>query len=345
MTLVKHKQAPPPVKVTEILHAAWAIEILRTALKLKVFRVLADRPKTARQVAQDISADERGVVAVLDALVALNFLTKTRAEAGEYSIAQNEHGEAARHYLDPDSHLFLGQMFEQNQELMQAWHNLDQVVKSGKPSLEVNLDAKAEQFFPALAEAIFPLSFAAAQAVASKLGVDKPGKEWRILDVASGSAVWSIPFAEANTSVKVDALDFPDVLKVTKAFTARYGVGDRYGYIEGNWKDAKVKEDQYDVILLGHILHSEGFEKSKSLIEHCFKWLKKGGKLVVGEFIANDQRSGPPFAMMFAVNMYVATTEGCVFSESELKKLLADAGFKNAERMGQESPVMIAEKA
>lgn len=344
MATVKYKQAPPPVKVTEIMHAVWAYQIVRASAKLGIFRILKERAKSAAAVANEVSASEQGLVVLLDALVALNFLSKTKAQSGEYSIAANEHGEAARFYLDPESHLFLGRMFENHGELALAWENIAEIVKSGKPAMEVNLDHKAEEFFPELAGAIFPLSYAAAQALAAKFGVDKPGREWRVLDVAAGSGVWSIPFAQANSAVKVDALDFPEVLKVTRDFAARYEVADRYGYIEGNWREAKVQEGRYDVILLGHILHSEGKEKSQSLLEHCFKWMKSGGKIVIGEFITNDMRSGPLFPMMFAVNMYLATSAGCVFTESELKKMLTDAGFKNPERMGQESPVTIAEK-
>lgn len=73
-----------------------------------------------------------------------------------------------------------------------------------------------------------------------------------------------------------------------------------------------------------------------------------GGKLVIAEMIANNDRGGPPFAMLFGVNMLINTTQGCVFTDSELNEMLCAAGFVKPYRMPIEempySPIMIAHK-
>lgn len=210
--------------------------------------------------------------------------------------------------------------------------------------MEVNKDLQAEEIFPKLAEAIFPNSYATARQVATLLKTDKIKTEWLVLDLAAGSAVWSIPFAEASPKVKVDALDFDAVLKVTKHFTNKFAVQDRYAFITGNWRDVQLKENTYDIVILGHILHSEGRDVSKALLKRCFDVMKPGGRLVVAEMISNDDRSGPVFPIMFALNMFLATTEGCVFTESELKDLVEEAGFKKPYRLAPDHVVVIAEK-
>ena len=155
--------------------------------------------------------------------------------------------------------------------------------------------------------------------------------------------------ARANKGVKVDVLDFPKVLEMTKTFTTKFEVADQYKNIEGNWSDVKFERAAYDIIILGHILHSEGRDRSKELIAECFEALKPGGKLVIAEFIANDDRTGPPQALLFEINMLINTDKGCVFSEGELKKLLRDQGFQIAERLElplfeKQSPIVIATK-
>lgn len=123
---------------------------------------------------------------------------------------------------------------------------------------------------------------------------------------------------------------------------------DRYSYITGNWRDVKWNTNVYDVIVLGHILHSEGEKLSRELIERSFAATKPGGKLVIAEMIANNDRGGPPFAMLFGINMLINTTQGCVFTDSQLSEMLSTAGFVKPYRTAIEetpfSPIMIAHK-
>jgi ubiquinone/menaquinone biosynthesis C-methylase UbiE len=184
----------------------------------------------------------------------------------------------------------------------QTWAQLTEVVRTGQPVARVNEQAGAEEFFPALAESIFPMSYAVAGMVAKDLAAVNQG-EVHILDVAAGSGVWTIPLAQANKSAKVDALDFPAVLKVTEKITAKQKVGDQYSYLSGDWRAVAWQEGWYDIIVLGHILHSEGLQESKKLLARCYQSLKSGGKIVVAEFLCNDLRDGPPAAAMFELNM------------------------------------------
>lgn len=344
MTAVKQKPILPPSRINEIMYAMWPAQALKAATQHGLFEALDKEAKDAEAVAKKVKCDVRGTQLLLDAMVSLGFLSKTGEKNCKYSIADTETGELARVYLNAKSPLFMGPWFTQGDELGKMWRNLPEVVKTGKPVMEVNKDVHAEEIFPKLAEAIFPNSYAAARQVATLLKTDSIKTEWLVLDLAAGSAVWSIPFAEASPKVKVDALDFPAVLKVTKHFTDKYGVQDRYAFISGNWRDTHIENDKYDIVILGHILHSEGKEVSKVLLKRCFEVMKPGGRLVVAEMIANDQRTGPVFPLMFALNMYLATSEGCVFSEGELKEIIEEAGFKKAYRLAPDHVVVIAEK-
>ena len=48
------------------------------------------------------------------------------------------------------------------------------------------------------------------------------------LDLASGSGVWGIALAQASSHVAVHAVDWPDVLPVTRRVADRFGVGERF---------------------------------------------------------------------------------------------------------------------
>ena len=102
----------------------------------------------------------------------------------------------------------------------------------------------------------------------------------------------------------------------------------------------------YDVAILGHILHSEGEERSRKLLKKTFRALKSGGVIAIAEWLVNDQRTEPLHALMFAVQMLVNTEKGDTFSFNEIKSWLEDAGFRKVRRLEAPgpSPLILATK-
>jgi ubiquinone/menaquinone biosynthesis C-methylase UbiE len=341
MALTKEKRLAPPMRISGLLQGQWANRILRTAVELDLFTALkVSDGLPAADLAAKLKVDNSGLVHILNALVALEFLSHS---GDRYQLV-----ELAENYLVKDSPLFVGDYILQKGALDAAWERLTEAVKSGKPLETVNEQESGEEFFRYLTAAIFPLSFTTAQMTADELSASNKGAI-RVLDLAAGSGVWSIPIAQSNPEAKVDALDFPGILEVTDSFTRKFKVGHQYNHLAGNWRDIKLEPNAYDMVMLGHILHCEGKELSIEMLKACFSATKPGGTLVIAEFLSNEMRSGPPFAQMFAVNMFVMTQSGCVFTMDELKQMLSGAGFSDIRRLnlpywGDESPVVVAKK-
>lgn len=59
-----------------------------------------------------------------------------------------------------------------------------------------------------------------------------------------------------------------------------------------------------------------------------------------------DDRTGPPFALFFALNMLVHTNEGSTYTLAEYRSWLADAGFARCDTadIGLHSPLIIGTK-
>jgi 2-polyprenyl-3-methyl-5-hydroxy-6-metoxy-1,4-benzoquinol methylase len=339
MKALEQRMVVPPTRLSDLMWGPRSLHVVRSALDLDIFSKLADKPTDAVSLAKEHKLDARGLLCLLDALAALEIIDKN---GDQYSLS-----ELSREYLLPASKLYLGAYMQRNEMIERSWEQLTAVIRSGKPEMKVNSDKQAEEFFPKLAESIFPLSYAFAQQVAQELKFAQLPGAPRVLDVACGSAVWSIPFAEAHVQATVDGLDFPAIIKVAEKFTQRHEVADRYSYITGNWRDVQWKKNEYDLVILGHILHSEGQAVSEQLLKQCHEALKPGGHLLIAEMISNDKRTGPLFPLIFAINMFLLTEDGCVFSEGELSKMLATAGFSRSFRTphgDQDSPVMIAVK-
>jgi SAM-dependent methyltransferase len=222
-------------------------------------------------------------------------------------------------------------------QILPQWMHVADAVTTGRPVQTVNHEAHGVAFFQELVEAIFPMSYAAAQTAARDLRVSEATAPFSVLDIAAGSGVWGVAFAQASPQVRVTAVDWEGVLPVTRRVAARFGVGERISCVAGDIATADFGRG-HRVATLGHILHSEGAERSRKLLRRVFDALAPGGTIVIAEFVPDDDRAGPPMPLIFAVNMLLQTDVGDTFTWKEIGGWLAEAGFKDARRLEAPAP-------
>jgi ubiquinone/menaquinone biosynthesis C-methylase UbiE len=166
-----------------------------------------------------------------------------------------------------------------------------------------------------------------------------------VLDLAAGSGVWGIALAQQSEQVRVTAVDWPDVIPVTRKIVGRFGLSDRFHFVEGDLHSADFGAN-HQVATLGHILHSEGEQLGRALLRKTFDALAPGGQIVIAEFLVNDARTEPPLGLLFAVNMLVNTENGGTYSANEINGWLQEAGFTNQRTLEAHgpSPLILATK-
>jgi ubiquinone/menaquinone biosynthesis C-methylase UbiE len=164
-----------------------------------------------------------------------------------------------------------------------------------------------------------------------------------VLDLAAGSGVWSVALAQASEQVRVTAVDWPGVLDVTRRVAERHGLAGRYRFVAGDLLEADFGSG-HQVATLGHILHSEGEERSRALLKKTHAALAPGGTAAIAEFLVNEERTAPPQALLFAVNMLVHTERGDAFSFGEIRGWLQVAGFAEVRTLDtpSASPLILA---
>ncbi len=314
---------PPQVKPDRIFQFAFAYAaplILETAVRLRVFDVLDAGPKTAEEAAAATGASARGLRILMNALVGFEFLKKDAA--GRYALTP----ESAA-FLVSTKPAFRGGFFRHTSgQLIPKWLQLTEVVRTGRPAGAVNQEGTGAAFFEQFVEDLFPMSIASAQLLADVLGLPQAKGPVSVLDLAAGSGVWGIGLAQKAPQVRVTAVDWPGVIPVTRRMAQRQGVADRFRFVEGDLMQADFGKG-HQVATLGHILHSEGAERSRALLKKTFAALAPGGTIAIAEWIVNEERTGPPPALLFAVNMLVNTDQGDVFSLGEMSAWLREAGF------------------
>ncbi len=165
------------------------------------------------------------------------------------------------------------------------------------------------------------------------------------LDLAAGSGVWGIALAQSAPKLRVTSVDWPDVLPVTRKTAAQFGLAERFSFVAGDLLEADFGT-QHTVATLGHILHSEGEQRSRTLLAKTFKALAPGGTIAIAEFLVNPDRRGPVMGLFFAANMLVNTDQGNTYSFEEISEWLREAGFENPRTLPAPgpSPLILATK-
>jgi SAM-dependent methyltransferase len=339
---MKPHDSPSHVTPERIMQFMWGYApplILEAAVRHRVFDVLDKGPRTIEQLRAETGASVRGLRAVLNALVGLELLS--RDGEGRYALTP----ESATYLVRGKPDYRGGMVQHTSTQLLPKWMQLSEIVRTGKPAARVNREEEGEAFFQHFVEDLFPFNHAAAQALAAAVGVDEATKPVRVLDLAAGSGVWGIVLAQKSPHVRVTAVDWPGVLTVTRRVAERQGVAERFQFVAGDLHEADFSSG-HDIAVFGHILHSEGAARSRRLLQKTFAALAPGGTAVIAEFLAQDDRMGPPQALIFGVNMLVNTDEGDVFSVEEIRRWLEEAGFRNVRTIESPgpSPLILATK-
>ena len=334
----KASARPSPERLIQLAWGFAPAFALDSATKLRLFDHLDASPKTVEQLASDTKCSVRGLTALLEVLVSFQFLKR---KGDRYSLTPES--SAFLVSSKPDYHggffqLVTGQMIPN-------WLKLTESVRTGQPVKPVNEQEVGAEFFAELVEGIFPMSYRAAEALGKHLQLDKLTAPASVLDIGAGSGVWGIALAQQSPHVKVVAVDWPKVLEVTQRIFKRHALAERLATAPGDFLEANFGQG-HSVATIGHILHSEGRERSRRLLKRVFEALEPGGTVVIAEFISNNDRTGPPNARIFAVNMLVHTNEGDTFTFKEISEWLREVGFGNVRSLDAPapSPLVLATK-
>ena len=156
-------------------------------------------------------------------------------------------------------------------------------------------------------------------------------KHSRMIDIGGGSGVYSIQVVKANPHRTATVLDLEAVCQVAEQYIKRYNLEDK---IKTKSLDF-FKEDTpkgYEVAFLSFILHDYSEQKGIDLLKKIYDSLTNDGMVIIGEWLLNDEKTGPAAAALMGLNMIIETYGGKNYSYSEIVDMLNQAGFKRAKR-------------
>jgi len=307
--------------------AYWKTCTLHAGVKLDIFTCIGPDTLTAKQVTQRRHLDLRGTTMLLDALAAMDLLTKTTSGYANTP--------AANRFLSKDSDQYIGYMILHHHHLADSWVRMDQAVTRGGP-IRDRSSVSSDQWREAFLMGMFNNAMAMAPDVARS--VELSGCT-RLLDMGGGPGTYAIHFCRANPDLTAVVFDLPTTRPFAEKTIEQFGLSNRIRFAAGDYTIRDIPLTQaFDAAWLSHVLHGEGPDKAADIVAHAAKTLLPGGQLLIHDFILNDTRDRPEFAALFSLNMFLGTESGQSYTESEIRKMMTAAGLTDIVRLDYTGP-------
>lgn len=318
-------EMPSPAAVFQALTAYQQTAAMRAAIDLNVFTAIGQGATTPAELAKATGASERGLRMLCDRLVVDRFLRKEGG--GSYALSAT-----ASMFLDQRSGAYVGGgfVFLTNPTIVEAFAKLTEAVRRGGTALEHDgTVAPDASIWVDFARAMKGLAGFTAELVGNLLEVDSADRPWKILDVAAGHGMFGITLARRNPRARVVALDWRAVLAVAEENARAAGVADRVRLLPGDAFTTDLGQG-YDLVLLPNFLHHFDAPTCEKFLRRVHAALAPGGRVVIPEFVPNEDRVSPPDAATFALVMLASTPAGDAFTFAEYEAMLRNAGFANS---------------
>jgi len=324
------REVPTPAAVMELSWPFYKVVLIKAGLELEIWSKIAAGQQTAQEMAQNEGWDLVATRRLLDAFCGMGLLHK--GEAG-YLLTP-----VAEWYLLPDRLTYIGQAFLTDL----AWEGRGQLadaIRTGKrPIIE---GSTSEELAAAW------IGWSAGRIAAPERGLERIDKQWqalsieardglRILDAACGSGIKSLSLARLHPGVRVTLLDWPSMLEVAAVVAGKLGTSAQATMLPGDLQAVDYGQNRFDVVWFGNITHYFGPSAVVGLLRKAFRALVAGGQVVINAPIADEARCQSEEALVDAMEMFIASAEGDVYSLSEYRAFLEQAGFVDAAQVDED---------
>ncbi len=319
LAMSETQQQVTPGRIMDMASAFFESAALFAASDLGVFRQLAGSTGASLEsLADALKLDPHGLRLLLDACVAISLLVKN--DDGQYRNAPDTEA-----FLVPGKRGDLSQAIRYNRDVYDAWGNLADLARTGKPverpELHLGDDPNRTRDFVL---AMHGRALAMAPLVIPSL--DLAGRK-RLLDAGGGPGTFAALAAQANPCLHCTVLDLPEVAAIAGELIAQQGMSARVDTLPGDYHTTHFPAGMDAINFLG-VLHQESPASIQDLFARAYAALKPGGVVHVLDMMTDASHTQPRFSAMFAVNMALTTENGWVFSDREVEQWLRENGFE-----------------
>lgn len=312
---------PNPALLMRVALAYRSSMALFAAAELDVFTPLSNGSMSAEEVARACGSQPEPTRLLLDACATEGLLARTGDRFENTPISDA--------YLVKGRPAYIAHGLKFAEDLYPAWGRLAETVRTGRPAMAQETvlgddKAKTRAFVYAMHERARGIS------AVLPYNVDFSGRR-RLLDVGGGPGTYSITLVRQTPGLTSTIVDLPGVLEVTREIITQHGAADRIELMSGDYRSVSFGSG-YDAALLSGVMHRETPATCRLLLRKAFDAMVPGGMALVSDvFFDNDEKTSPPFAIYFALNMMLMAEHGSAHAKTEMSAWMKDAGFTRVE--------------
>lgn len=315
----------PLTDVRQISHLAYGFLIskaLFAALNIQLFSYLSERPASLTELAEKSGVAANRLETLTSTLVSVGLLSRD----GDHL----ENSPAAQRYLVPGAPAYFGDYyrFQIDRQIYPLMMGLDAGVAGDEAGLKhqsmsgwLSGADDADDF----SRAQHAGSMGPALMLAKSLDL---GAAESLLDVAGGTGAYSIALCQKHPDLKATIIDFPSVVDVGARFVADAGMAERIALVGGDALQEPWPENQ-DVVLMSYLLSAVGGDDIAELFARAWTALRPGGRLLLHDFMFDDDRSGPVSAAAFFMTYLALRTDPVSFTAAQVSAWAEQHGFIN----------------
>lgn len=290
-----------------------AAQVLFTACGNGLFSLL-ETPRSAAEVAVAAGWSPQATGRLLDALVALRLVTR---EGDGYLNAP-----IASSCLVPGGPGYQGNIIGHLRNVSRSFTGLEEVLRTGRGDGLYETALTGEDLRTYIL-AMDDISRHEPEEILRRVDLSSCR---RLLDLGGGAATYSLAFLSSFPGMRAWIFDREEVAAIARERVAPTSVAERVVFLEGDILKDGIGGG-YDCVFMSNLIHFFSPENNRLLLAKCREALVPGGLLVVKDYFVEEDRTAPPYALMFGLHMGVSTAEGNTYSLGELSSWTEDAGF------------------
>jgi len=311
-------------EVSKIAFGFMASRALFAGLHLDIFTHLAGGAKTCKQLSKEVGVPENRIVTLMTALDSIGLVTRSDdlyanspgAETFLSKTSKYEFRDYLRFQIDQQMYPFLGQL----NEVLDGSLNAD-AVDSYQHWMS---DPEQAALY---SNAQHAGSLGPGRTIARKVDLSHAKN---LLDVGGGTGAMTIRILEMNPDLSSTIIDFPHVSEIGWRFISEANMVNRVRYIPSNALTVEWPTEQ-DAILMSYLFSGIPGSEVPRMIKYAFDCLAPGGKLLVHDFMVQDDRTGPVMAALWQLQHMAFTPNARSVTVGWLKQEFETVGFVDVQ--------------
>ncbi len=187
--------------------------------------------------------------------------------------------------------------------------HLKESLKTGKPLSRMDTGAELH-VWEKLVLGIIVIAEPAAKALCDVLKIGGALKGIKVLDIAGGSSIFGMTILSRDPTARLPNWIGPMSTPSLRNSIANAVSTEKFVSSTASTTRPPIETNYYDLVLASNFCRFESPQGNQELFTKAYNALKVGGILVVNDFVPNEERTEPTFALRFSVYTLTHTPEG-----------------------------------